>query len=420
MAQDPPRPRAAAGAVTVWTGNEAILLEAYGERGPIVGQAYDPRADEWRRIARAPLRRGYGGVRVWTGEELIVWGGGDRGDDRTLRGASYRPTTDTWRLIAEAPIGLNAATGVWTGTEVLVFGSLLSGANRAPTPTSVGAAYDPLRDTWRELPPSALSPQATAAAWLEDRLVAWDYEVNSQEYDPVDDRWSAPIRMPLSFSECYPESAVVSGYLFAWFCGTAALYDREIGGWERVEGGPLDETLYSEAYKRDIEVWRFADLVPAGSVLVMPMQGLTLNRRGIACYGCEDSPVSYWVYRPPDRIIPERIDDEPGKGAVHRAVSDFFYAWLFDVEGMLPWLATPTALARFEQRVPQRWSRTTYRVDGIEPLGAGFFDVALRLIVRDEQHRGEDAIARPMVLVFGSGMSIGGETMPLLLTDVRR
>lgn len=410
-----------AGAVALWTGEEAIFLETYGgEPGPIVGQAYDPVANEWRRIARAPLSRGYGGVRVWTGEELLVWGGGDRGDNRSLLGATYDPAADSWSPIAEAPIGLNLASGVWTGSEVLVFGSLLSGANRAPTPTSVGAAYDPAADAWRELPPSALSPQATSAVWLDGRLVAWDYEVHSQEYDPAENRWSAPVRMPLSFSECYPDSAVVSGYLFAWFCGDAALYDGEVGGWEGVEGGPLDETLYSDAYKRDVEVWRFADLVPAGPMLVMPMQGLTLNRRGIACYGCEGSPISYWLYRPPDEVVPDSIDNEPGKGAVHRAVSDFFYAWLFDVEGRLPWLATPTGLARFEERVPKRWSRTTYRIDRVEALGGGFFETTLRLIIRDEQHRGPDAIARPMSLVFGPGMSIGGEPMPLLLTDVRR
>lgn len=93
---------------------------------------------------------------------------------------------------------------MWTGREMLVFGSLLDGRNYAATRTSVGAAYDPSIDAWRELPPSALSPQATTAAWAGGRVVAWDYEVHSQDYDPQKDTWSTPQRMPLEFSECYP------------------------------------------------------------------------------------------------------------------------------------------------------------------------------------------------------------------------
>jgi Kelch motif len=289
-----------ADADAVWTGEEAIFLETYREHGPIIGQAYDPSSKDWRRIPRAPIDGAYGVVLVWTGEDLIAWGGGDRGDERTSQGAAYDPTSDTWRRIADAPIGLNLASGVWTGHEMIVFGSLLSGANRAPTPTSVGAAYDPATDTWRELPPSALSPQATSAVLVGDQLVAWDYEVHSQEYNPAKDRWSAPLRMPLGFSECYPDSVVVAGLLFAWFCGKAALYDAATSAWQRIEGGPLDETIYSKAYKSEIHVWRFADLVPAGSVVVMPTEGITLDDKGVACYGCAGSPTSYWVYRPPE------------------------------------------------------------------------------------------------------------------------
>jgi hypothetical protein len=45
----------------------------------------------------------------------------------------------------------------------LLFGSLLNDRNIAETETSVGAAYDPSTDSWRTLPPSELSPQATSA-----------------------------------------------------------------------------------------------------------------------------------------------------------------------------------------------------------------------------------------------------------------
>jgi hypothetical protein len=293
-----------ADADAVWTGAEAIFLETGGEEGPIVGEAYEPSSDTWRSIGQAPISQAYGAVLVWTGDELIVWGGGDRDDSRTSEGAVYDPTSNSWRRIADAPIGLNLASGIWTGREMIVFGSLLSHANRAPSSTSLGEAYDPTTDTWRELPASALSPQATSAALVDDRMVAWDYEVHSQTYNPITDHWSEPQRMPFGGSECYPDSTVVTGLLFAWFCGKAALFDGATSTWQRVAGGPLDETIYSKAYKSNVHVWRFADLVAAGPVVVMPMEGITLNNRGIACYGCPGSPTTFWVYRPVDETVP--------------------------------------------------------------------------------------------------------------------
>lgn len=41
----------------------------------------------------------------------------------------------------------------------------------------------------------------------------------------------------------------------------------------------------------------FASLIPAGDVLLLLMKGLTLDDKGIACYGCDDSPVSFCAYR---------------------------------------------------------------------------------------------------------------------------
>jgi hypothetical protein len=414
----PPSLAPMADADPVWTGEEAIFLETYGEAGPIHGQAYDPSSADWRRIARAPIDRAYGVVLVWTGSELIVWGGGGRDDDRTKQGAAYDPISDSWRRIADAPIGLNLASGAWTGREMIVFGSLLSRANRAPTPTAVGAAYDPATDTWRELPPSALSPQATSAVLLGDQLVAWDYEVHSQVYDPGEDRWSAPLQMPLAFSECYPDSEVVGGYLLAWFCGHAALYDQAIEDWQRIDdSGPLAETIYSQAYRREVEVWRFADLVAAGPVVVMPMQGITLSNRGIACYGCKGSPESFWVYRPPSKITPTRSAVEPGKGAVRRAVPELIFAWSVDAAGLLPWLVTESGLDRFEAHLPARWNGRTYRIGRVRDLGAGNFEATVLLDLG--KGWSQEADLRPITLVFGSGVSIGGEPLPLLLTDVR-
>ena len=58
---------------------------------------------------------------VWTGTELVVWGGGIY--DAAGDGAAFNLAKGTWRVIAQAPIGPRETPAVaWTGTEMLVWG----------------------------------------------------------------------------------------------------------------------------------------------------------------------------------------------------------------------------------------------------------------------------------------------------------
>ena len=123
----------------------------------IVGFVFYDRSDgEWQMTigAEAPISSRTGHVSVWTGSELVVWGGwrttSDPGLLETLDdGAAYDPATDTWRLLAPSPlVGRVGAGVVWTGTEMLVLATQQGGV----LPTRNGAAYNPATDTWRILP----------------------------------------------------------------------------------------------------------------------------------------------------------------------------------------------------------------------------------------------------------------------------
>jgi hypothetical protein len=291
----PPAPISSGAPHAAWTGQEAIFVD----EETFDGAAFDPEARTWRTLPPAPIAPRFGAVYAWTGSEVIVWGGGERGGPTSTEGAAYDPARNSWRRIADSPIGLNVASATWTGQEMLVFGSALSDRGWSATDTSVGAAYDPALDRWREIPPSELSPQATSALWTGRSMLAWDYEVRWQEYDPVGDSWSERKKMPLEFDECYPDSALVGGRAFAFFCAQAALFNPATSGWSEVTDGPLDEEVYSEAYERRLRLWRFATLIPADDVLFLMMEGITLNEDGTACYGCPGSPHSFWAYRPP-------------------------------------------------------------------------------------------------------------------------
>lgn len=320
----PPAPLAAGHAHAMWTGQEAIFLRL-DDQPRLDGVAYEPATGAWRRVPSAPIAPRYARVQVWTGTELIVWGGGGRRHPGVSKGAAYDPATDDWRRITDGPLGLNLASGVWTGREVIAFGSLLDRRNWAETATSVGAAYDPVTDTWRKIPPSALSPQATSAAWLGGRMVAGDYGLQSQEYEPVQDTWSAPLVMPLEAGECYPDSVVVGALVFAYYCGQVALYDVAIGVWQEVHGGPVEETI--EIYDRPYKLWRFASLASADDVVFLGLEVLTVTRRGIPCYGCPGFPVSFWAYRPPPRLAPKPpVQDRATADDALRVASDFMDA----------------------------------------------------------------------------------------------
>lgn len=133
--------------------------------------------------------------------------------------------------------------------------------------------------------------------------------------------------------------------------------------------------------------------------------------------GGKEPRAPFWVYRPPSEITPTRSAVEPGKGAVRRAVPDLFFAWSVDAAGLLPWLATESGLGRFEAHLPARWNGRSYRIERVRDLGAGNFEATVVLDLGSGWS--QEAGLRPLTLVYGSGVSVGGEHMPLLLTDVR-
>src|SRR5947207_3114463 len=60
---------------------------------------------------------------VWTGSEMIVWGGSAPGGNFTT-GGRYNPATDSWTATSttNAPTGRWLHRAVWTGSEMVVWG----------------------------------------------------------------------------------------------------------------------------------------------------------------------------------------------------------------------------------------------------------------------------------------------------------
>ncbi len=224
-----------------WTGSELLVWGGFdgtwshGEPGTYGdGAAYDPQADRWRMLPDAPLSARVP-LSVWTGRELIVWGTGFQWKNyRPRDGAAYDPRTNSWRPIANAPIELTDATAVWTGRDMIVFGGALRNGRIPETDTAIGAAYDPRKDSWRRIADSELSAGAISAVWNGREMVAWDFEHHAVAYNPGTDRWRSIQDVPLDQSECELEGISFDGYIFGNYCGSLVLLDRETGRWSDV------------------------------------------------------------------------------------------------------------------------------------------------------------------------------------------
>ena len=176
----------------VWTGDDMIVwgggytdpetLDFVEQRG---GAAYDPRRDRWREIPEAPIPGGFGYSATWTGEEMLVWGDPDDGrSTKGNRGAAFDPATNDWRRIPPGPLaGRSGYLAVWTGEELFVWGGRLTEFERERY-DGRGAAYDPAAGRWRELPAAPLpAGYDTMGAWTGAEVLVMTTPMGTEPQD---------------------------------------------------------------------------------------------------------------------------------------------------------------------------------------------------------------------------------------------
>jgi hypothetical protein len=107
------------------------------------GGRYNPVADSWAATStsNAPTAR-YSHTVIWTGSEMIVWGGSPRSNT----GGRYNPVADSWTATSttNAPTARDYHTAVWTGSEMIVWG----GSVGTSTYENTGGRYNPATESW--------------------------------------------------------------------------------------------------------------------------------------------------------------------------------------------------------------------------------------------------------------------------------
>ena len=192
-------PSARKGHTAVWTGSEMIIWGGVYQRGGPpeyfnTGGRYNPSTNSWTATStiNAPVGREVH-TAVWTGNEMIIWGG-ERFGSYLNTGGRYNPTTDMWAatITINSPTGRRSHTAVWTGTEMIVWGGLGSSL------WNTGARYNPITGTWiattTSNAPSAR--QFHTSVWCGSEMIVWGGSGNTYfntggRYNPTTDIWAA-------------------------------------------------------------------------------------------------------------------------------------------------------------------------------------------------------------------------------------
>jgi N-acetylneuraminic acid mutarotase len=138
------------------------------------GARYNPATDVWTATSTngAPVKR-YSHSAVWTGSEMIIWGGVVFTPSFVAfnDGARYNPATDAWVAMTTSggPSGRSAHSAVWTGSEMIIWGGAVSGSF-----VNSGANYYPTTNGWATTAASGLTGRAGhTAVWTGSELIVW-------------------------------------------------------------------------------------------------------------------------------------------------------------------------------------------------------------------------------------------------------
>ncbi len=173
--------------LAAWTGRYVIAwgstATTTGPGGQSVGRsehgaAFDPATRSWRSLPPAPVDIKVEST-IWTGHEILVWGSAAAGRSGRNVLLALNPATWRWRRLTAPPMALRTGAKVlWSGTRLIIIGG-----HRSSVPALLtGASYDLRANRWSELPAvphvfygagTKEEPVGVTAAWAAGALYVW-------------------------------------------------------------------------------------------------------------------------------------------------------------------------------------------------------------------------------------------------------
>jgi N-acetylneuraminic acid mutarotase len=216
-------PEAREAHTAVWSGSEMIVWGGVGANFVNTGGKYNPNTDSWTATSttNAPIGR-VAHTAVWTGSEMIVWGGyyWDGNYHYLQSGGRYNPSTDRGVATSttNAPEARGSHTAVWTDSEMIIWG----GYGRSSY-WNTGGRYKPDTDGWSftsttDAPAGRLSH---TAVWSGSEMIVWGGTgVNNLRtggrYDPGTDNWIATTTINAPSARSYHAAVWAGSEMVIW------------------------------------------------------------------------------------------------------------------------------------------------------------------------------------------------------------
>jgi len=159
----------------VWTGSEMIIWGGYDSTYFNTGGRYNPATNEWTATStgtNCPVSRRLH-TAIWTGSVMIIWGGYRTSATIYSSGGQYSPISDSWTptsMYTNNPGPRYGHTAVWSGSEMIIWGGY-SGEYQ-----KTGARYKPATDSWLPTALDANTPPTRYwhnAVWTGSTMIVW-------------------------------------------------------------------------------------------------------------------------------------------------------------------------------------------------------------------------------------------------------
>lgn len=188
----------------------------------------------WSRLPSAPIASRRSAVGLWTGHQMVIWGGASGRDGTVLHadGAAYDPATKTWTSLPPGPLSARAqAASVWTGKSVFIWGGSIDPDGK---PATDGALYTPADHRWTRVPTAPVTNYGEVKAFWTGRVIVllstppWDGKppgegrgadrVNAQAYDPAKNSWTKlpDLRPPTEHPVSFVVGVSVGNEIYVW------------------------------------------------------------------------------------------------------------------------------------------------------------------------------------------------------------
>src|SRR6266542_4290068 len=271
----------------VWTGSEMIVWGGTSQSGVTnTGGRYNPSTDSWTAtsITNTPTAR-YTHTAVWSGSAMIVWGGTPDGINDLNTGGRYDPSTDSWTATntTSAPSGRDQHTAVWTGNEMIVWGGFnFSEGGQLNT----GGRYDPISDSWTHTAAWPSQRSFHTAVWTGNEMIIWGgifdfafFLSTGSRYDPITDNWRATSTTNAPIAQWFNTIVLNGSEMIVWggldnqanYLNTGGRYNPSMDSWI-----PTSVANAPIGRQGQAKVWSGSEMIVWGGYI----QGGTTNTGG--------------------------------------------------------------------------------------------------------------------------------------------